>query len=206
MGTLNVCEISEAEAERAVASLTLAFATDPVIRRFYPDPLDHQTHFSQMMRINLAPAIASRSAHCVEGMSAVAVWFRPAGAADEVDAERDRGRRTNALIAETARTEGNDDLFVALGEMEKHHPRVPHWYLMSIGVDPFRQGEGLGSLLMEHALPMSDADGTLAYLESSNPRNVPFYQRHGFDVIEVVQIGDSPTFTLMAREPRSSGS
>lgn len=201
MGTLKVDAITESEAERAVALLALAFATDPVIRRFYPDPLDHQTNSSELMRINRAPAIASRSAHAVKGMSAAAIWFPPAEADDAVDAEKDRGRRTNALIAETARTEGNDDLFAALGEMEKHHPRVPHWYLMSIGVDPFHQSEGLGSLLMEHALPMSDADGTLAYLESSNPRNVPFYQRHGFDVIEVVQIGDSPTFTLMSREP-----
>ena len=90
----------------------------------------------------------------------------------------------------------------ALGEMGALHPEEPHWYLFSIGVDPHHQGEGLGSLLMEHALPMSDADGTIAYLESSNPRNVPFYQRHGFEVMHVVQIGSSPTFTLMARQPR----
>ena len=47
-----------------------------------------------------------------------------------------------------------------------------------------------------------NADGTIAYLESSNPRNVPFYQRHGFETTHVVQVGSSPTFTLMTRQPR----
>ena len=107
-----------------------------------------------------------------------------------------------ALMDATASKEGNDDLFAALGEMGQLHPKEPHWYLFSIGVDPHHQNEGLGSILMEHALPKSDGDGTLAYLESSNPRNVPFYQRHGFEVMQVVQVGTSPTFTLMVREPR----
>ena len=107
-----------------------------------------------------------------------------------------------ALIEETASKEGNDDLFAALDEMGKWHPKDPHWYLFAIGVDPHHQNEGLGSILMEHALPKSDADGTLAYLESSSPRNVSFYQRHGFEVMQVIQVGSSPIFTLMAREPR----
>ena len=57
-------------------------------------------------------------------------------------------------------------------------------------------------MILEHTLPRCDEDGVIAYLESSNPRNVPFYQRHGFDIVEVLQIGSSPTFTTMKREPR----
>ena len=90
----------------------------------------------------------------------------------------------------------------AVGEVEAWHPKEPHWYLFSIGTDPARQGEGLGSRLMDQVLPGCDADGRLAYLESSSPQNVPFYQRHGFEVTRVIQIGTSPTFTLMTREPR----
>ena len=107
----------------------------------------------------------------------------------------------DALIQETACKDGNDDLFAALGKMGKFHLDAPHWYLLAIGVDPNHQNEGLGSLLMKHALPKVDAEGALAFLESSNPRNVPFYLRHGFEVMQVVQVGTSPTFTLMVREP-----
>jgi GNAT superfamily N-acetyltransferase len=197
-----VRSVSESNAEHAIAALTLAFSTDPVIRSFYPDPLDHLTHFPELMRIQIAPAIARQAAHYVEGFSAAAIWFPPTSPDSDGEAEKARRRRVGTLIEETASREGNDDLFAAIGEMGKLHPEVPHWYLFSIGVDPHHQNEGLGSLLMEHALPKSDADGTMAYLESSSPRNVPFYQRHGFEVMKVVQIGTSPTFTLMVREPR----
>lgn len=193
--------VTDADADKAIATLTLAFATDAVIRAFYPDPLDHLTHFREMMQINIAPAIAHRSAYYVEGFSAATIWFPPVDPDDDADA-KERRRQLDALIERTASTEGNDDLFAAMGEMGKWHPSDPHWYLFSIGVDPHRQNEGLGSVLMEHALPKCDSNGIMSYLESSNPRNVPFYQRHGFDVLQVVQVGSSPTFTLMVREPR----
>lgn len=197
-----VRSVGEADAEQTIAALTLAFATDPVIRLFYPDPRDHLTHFPEMMHIQIPHAIACRSAHCVEGFSAAAIWFPPVDSAADAEAGQSRRRRMDALIEETVSRDGNDDLFAALGGMGKFHLEAPHWYLLAIGVDPHHQSEGLGSLLMKHALVQCDADGTLAYLESSNPRNVPFYLRHGFEVMQVVQVGTSPTFTLMVREPR----
>lgn len=197
-----VRSVGEADAEQAVAALTLAFATDPVIRLFYPDPRDHLTHFPEMMRILIHHAIACRSAHCVEGFSAAAIWFPPTESAAGAEAEKARRGRLEALIKETASRDGNDDLFAALGRIGKFHLEVPHWYLHAIGVDPHHQNEGLGSALMKHVLPKCDADGLPAFLESSNPRNVPFYLRHGFEVMQVVQVGTSPTFTLMVREPR----
>ena len=201
MARLEARSVGDADAERAIAALTLAFATDPVIRAFYPDPRDHLTHFPEMMRLHITPAIVQRSAHYVDGFGAAAIWFPPKGPDHDGEADKVRGRRMGELIQETARQEGNDDLFAALGEMDEWHPTEPHWYLFAIGVDPLRQGEGLGSILLEHALPKCDADGKLAYLESSNPRNVPFYQRHGFEVMRVIQVGTSPTSTLMTRAP-----
>ena len=194
--------VAEADAEQTIAGLTLAFATDPAVRSFYPDPRDHLTHFPEMMRTQIHSAIAVRSAHCVEGFRAATIWFPPENSDAEVEAGKARRRKMDALIQETACKDGNDDLFAALGKMGKFHLDAPHWYLLAIGVDPNHQNEGLGSLLMKHALPKVDAEGALAFLESSNPRNVPFYLRHGFEVMQVVQVGTSPTFTLMVREPR----
>lgn len=193
--------VGESDAEQAIAALTLAFSTDPVIRAFYPDPLDHLTNFPEMMRLHIAPAIAQQAAHYVEGFSAAAIWFPPKGPDHDDEADQARARQMGALIQETASKEGNDDLFAALAEMDEWHPKDPHWYLFAIGVEPHHQNEGLGSVLMERALPACDAERKLAYLESSNPRNVPFYQRHGFEVMREIQIGTSPIFTLMTRDP-----
>lgn len=71
-----------------------------------------------------------------------------------------------------------------------------------IGVDPAHQGGGIGSALIAEGLKAVDRDGLIAYLESSNPRNIPLYQRHGFEVIGEIQSGSSPTVRPMLRKAR----
>ncbi len=87
--------------------------------------------------------------------------------------------------------------------MGQYHPHEPHWYLAVLGVDVSRQGKGLGSLLMKHTLARVDAERMPAYLESSNPRNIPFYETHGFEVIGRIQSGATPVVTPMLRRGRS---
>ena len=74
---------------------------------------------------------------------------------------------------------GEDGLQV-MQRMQGFHPKEPYWYLPLIGVDPARQGKGLGGALLRHQLAICDRDGAPAYLESSNPRNISLYERHGF--------------------------
>lgn len=42
---------------------------------------------------------------------------------------------------------------------------------------------GIGGSLVRAGLERADADGLPCYLETVNPKNVPFYQKLGFDVI-----------------------
>lgn len=190
------------DSEKVTAALAIAFSSDPVVRSFYPNPLDHLNYFSQMTRIHLDDAIVSETAYYVEGFQAAAIWFPPAKLESAKAEQEKREKRLKELMKETVSREGNEDLFTALGQLQESHPDKPHWYLHEIGVDPYHQNEGLGSVLMKYALPKCDADGIFSYLESSNPLNVPFYERHGYEVMKVIQVGTSPTFTLMAREPR----
>jgi ribosomal protein S18 acetylase RimI-like enzyme len=103
---------------------------------------------------------------------------------------------------ETAQREHLDDLLATFEKMESSHPREPHWYLPQIGVDPTAQGRGLGAALMRHALARCDQERALAYLEASKPANVPFYQRHGFEVTGEIRVGAAPVIMPMARRPR----
>ena len=48
----------------------------------------------------------------------------------------------------------------------------------------------------------ADAAGLPAYLESSNPRNISLYERHGFEIMGRIQVGDGPLVTPMLRPPR----
>lgn len=45
---------------------------------------------------------------------------------------------------------------------------------------------------MSACLARVDQDHLPAYLDSTNPRNVPFFQRHGLDVTGERQVGHSP--------------
>jgi GNAT superfamily N-acetyltransferase len=91
-----------------------------------------------------------------------------------------------------------------LGAMEKVHPREPHYYLETLGTRRSAQGKGIGSAVMEGMIERCDREGVPAYLESSNPRNIPFYARHGFVVRDPVPLpAGAPELTPMWREPRT---
>jgi GNAT superfamily N-acetyltransferase len=87
--------------------------------------------------------------------------------------------------------------------VESLHPTEPHWYLFTLGADPHRQGQGVGSALLRSMLTQVDEAGEPAYLESSKERNVPLYARFGFEVIDQIPSrSGSPPIWRMWREPR----
>jgi len=90
-----------------------------------------------------------------------------------------------------------------LEHLHKRDAPPRHWYLWLLGVDPPRQGQGVGGGLIQPVLARADAEGALCYLETVTTRNVPFYQRHGFEVVvEGDQPRDGPHFWTMKREPK----
>jgi GNAT superfamily N-acetyltransferase len=87
--------------------------------------------------------------------------------------------------------------------MKKAHPEEPHWYLAVIGSDPDVRGKGFGQVLMRSRLDRCDAEHAPAYLESSNPVNVPYYQRFGFEITgEITLPNGGPKLIPMWRAAR----
>ncbi|HET9583943.1 MAG TPA: GNAT family N-acetyltransferase, partial [Bradyrhizobium sp.] len=95
------------------------------------------------------------------------------------------------------------DIARVIEEMARYHPEEPHWYLPFIGVDPARQGNGLGAALLRSILAECDKMRLPAYLESTNPRNRPLYERHGFKEIGEIRAGDCPPVVPMLRQPKA---
>ena len=50
-------------------------------------------------------------------------------------------------------------------------------YIAFLAVDPSRQNQGLGSILLSHILKIADQNQCWSYLEASNPRNAKLYER-----------------------------
>jgi ribosomal protein S18 acetylase RimI-like enzyme len=137
-------------------------------------------------------AFARGTAYYVDGNAGAALWLPPDVHPDE--------EALNALLERSASEQTLKDLLEVFDQMRSYHPSEAHWYLPLIGVDPFRQGRGLGSALMRHALARCDGEGKPAFLESSNPKNVSLYERHGFEVLGRIQVGTSPTLFPMLRK------
>jgi GNAT superfamily N-acetyltransferase len=93
-------------------------------------------------------------------------------------------------------------MFSMFEQMDALHPREAHWHLSLIGVDPAHQGKGIGSALLSRVFKVCDAQNVAAYLEATSPRNVPLYERHGFEAIGSIQVADSPQIIAMSRKPR----
>jgi ribosomal protein S18 acetylase RimI-like enzyme len=82
-------------------------------------------------------------------------------------------------------------VFEALAEL---HPPGPHWYLGSLGVEPAAQGRGIGTALLRHWLRR--VGGAPAYLETDLRRNLAFYEREGFRVVQRAEVLRVPVWCL----------
>jgi GNAT superfamily N-acetyltransferase len=185
--------ITLGQAARAIATLTLAFSSDPAARWSWPDSDVFLESFPAFALALGGAAFANGGAYADEDFHAVALWLTPGAEVDEAALQR--------LFTRSLPAERQAETFDLFGRMDELKPKERHWHLPLIGVDPAAQGRKLGAQLLEPALARCDADGVLAYLESSNTRNIPFYERLGFRAQGALQIGGSPTITPMLREP-----
>jgi GNAT superfamily N-acetyltransferase len=182
-----------AERDAVNAILTLAFSGDPASRWTWPDPkvyLDAFPHFATAF----GGAAFEKGSALRIGSAGAALWLPPGTGPDEA--------ALNDLMMRTADAATAVDGPQLMQQMASHHPKEPHWYLPLLGVDPAHQNQGVGSALLRHVTDRCDRDGVLAYLESSNPRNIPLYERHGFVILGRAQFGSSPVITPMLRKPQ----
>jgi GNAT superfamily N-acetyltransferase len=185
------------DAPAMVEMLARAFYDDPVFGWLFPDDgkrlAQSKRYFEGRARILL------RQGECytVDGAAAAAMWARPGDWHDPpVDVFRQFMHLVPALGRRIPRS------LAGLRVIEERHPTAPHWYLSVLGTDPGRQGEGLGSALLQPVLDDCDRLDVPAYLETGTERNVAFYARHGFGVTERIELPDGPPMWLMWRDAR----
>jgi ribosomal protein S18 acetylase RimI-like enzyme len=183
--------LTSEERERAIAVQVMAFSTDPVMRWFYPEASAYLEHFPGFAKAFGGKAFENGTAYTADGFAGAAFWL-PVGVENDTEAIAE-------AIMDSLSAERLESLAPMMEDMERFHTKEPHWYLPMIGVDPAWQGQGIGSALLRHTLALCDAEGVAAYLESSSPKNVPLYQRHGFEVIGEIRHADSPVFYPMLR-------
>lgn len=180
-----------------------AYRADPLIGYFVRDDWRRPEGLRRLFDFCLREqALAHGHVTMTRDRSACAAWLPPANA-----------RPTTSLVEQAAllprmlRVSSLGRLPRLLATMrllERHHPVTPpHHYLYLLAVRPERQGEGLGSVLLDAGLRASDREGVPTYLETANERNLAFYTRQGFAVTGEARLPfDGPRVWFLWRERR----
>ncbi len=196
MGTVRPAE--PGERERARESLAAAFLDDPVATWTTPNDRYRAGVLRHFFGQYFDMRVGDETVYVDEDLDGAAVWALPkkwrTTAAQDLQIARafahPRHWRRAPLVAK------------GLLGLEGNHPHEPpHFYLAALGVRPEKQGQGLGSRLLEPVLRICDTDGIGAYLESSKESNIAFYGRHGFRVTKVLRMPRGPRMWAMWRDP-----
>lgn len=191
--------------DAATAVLLASHADYPAFAAVWPDPATRRRALRPFLRSSVADA-AALSASTIgwaDGRAvAVALWLPPG------DFPWSTGRKLRALPAllrSAFAAPRSFPGFVAIGAAaERAHPGEPHWYLESLGVHPRAQRHGWGRRVTRPGLERADDAGLTCYVETSDPANVPFYGRLGFQVTapRLEHLPHGPPYAGLVRRPR----
>ena len=190
---------SREQARTAGAALGRAFTTDPLWQWLLDGRDEPEQRLTRVFTAYAVAALREEEAQVLVTGDATgaALWFPPgrwrSTPSDYLRSGPQVARALGAGIVRALRV---------LSAVERQHPAEPHWYLEALGLVPEARGRGIGPTLLHPVLERCDAERVPAYLESSNPRNVPFYERHGFVAGPPLQLpAGCPVVTPMWRAP-----
>ena len=182
-----------ADAEEIADILGEAFEADPVMNWVFGDTKPFRTVFRELAR---GLYLKRGFAHIIDG-GAATLWL-PAKV--EIDLPILNEMRIAAAAFITGGVAAVRRALASAEIMAQHHPEAPHYYLFAVGVRCSAQGKGIGGAILREGVSLADADGAAAYLENSNPRNTPLYERLGFAATKTLPLpSDAPPLLGMVR-------
>ena len=202
----SIVPLQRKDLPRAAAALARAFHDDPLQTYVLPDPAMRAerspAHFAPILEYGLRFGTVLTTSGEPQG---AAVWLPPGETAvtDERSVEAGLDRLPEVLGADAA-----ERFFSVLATVDPHHRTdVPsdHWYVLVLGVEPSAQGRGVGRALLTPILEDARRDRLPCYLETSQPRNVEFYQHLGFKVLrDIVDEGSGLRLWTFRLDPEPS--
>ena len=188
-----------ADVETVTEIITLAFAEDPVWKRFVAQPGEQPGDPADFWRPFVLGALRYPWVWLWNGAEATSVWIPPGGTEMSTQQEEAFGR----LVTSRLGANGAAYLENLMSLFEANHPRAePHYYLSLLGTHPAHRGRGAGMALLADNLARIDDEGMPAYLESSNPANDHRYERLGRRIGQFTLPDDQAVVTTMWRAGR----
>jgi GNAT superfamily N-acetyltransferase len=201
-GALWIARLRPGDVPAAVDLLSRAFARDPILTNFFKGPRRRVGFALLFADVILAHRALGHAYVLREGNRpvAVALWTPP-----QMSAPTALERLRAALFSRALRLVypgAAIEVEAGFAKAAHLHPSEPHWYLAFVGVEPRRQGTGLGAAVLAPVLALADAEQRICYLETPFPRTHAFYRRLGFEVTrELRPFRGAPPIWTLVRSP-----
>ena len=189
------------QADTAILAHVIAEAFFPldVCQWLIPDTAARRAAFPRYFRLYVEHALADGLVHTTPARDAAALWIPGTGPGEPPEDYPDR-------LADI--TGSHLPTFHAFDEaLDHHHPTGTfHHHLAIVAVRPARQGQGIGTALLDAHHASLDRDGLPAYLEASDVLTRDIYLNHGYaDHGPPIRLPDGPKMWPMWRDPHPCG-
>jgi GNAT superfamily N-acetyltransferase len=178
-----IVRLEESQIEAAGAMFARAFHDDPLMVYTVPDAAERARllpgYYARMLRFGYLSGEVYTTAGAIEG---AAVWLPPGVRWTRERVQAAGLHELSRMLGEAALARFREVVGFEAQARERDMTE-PYWYLLLLGVEPARQGRGLGGELMRPVLERTRKEKLACYLETEHASNVPFYLRHGFELI-----------------------
>ncbi len=191
--------------DRLATRLSGAFVDDPIARYAFADAVRRPRQVAWALGRFIRYGLLYGKVFSLGKDEAVSVWVPPRF----VKVTFLRTLRSGMLAAPRALGWRAFQTFRRLTDhADRLHRRSvagPHWYLLLLGVTPGSQKRGYGKALMQPGFQQATADGLPCYLETMNEVNIPYYEKHGFEVAVHDRTPGQPDIWTMVKEKKGEG-
>jgi ribosomal protein S18 acetylase RimI-like enzyme len=192
-----ILELSSGDLPNVANLLAEAFQNDPLWLKYLPNPATRGQLLRKFFRVFVTYALhygkvmGIKDPHDPNLLQAVLIWYPPGrGKVSSWGMIRSGilrlvfGPLGKFFIA-------GRHFFAHSDRLHELHAPPTHYYLSLLSVSPNCQGNGLAGKLMRSQLKLFASENIPAYLETSNPANVPIYQHLGFTMKEDFVVPES---------------
>jgi ribosomal protein S18 acetylase RimI-like enzyme len=187
------------ELERAARLLERAFADDPLMLYVLPNAKEREKRARWYYDANVKHAALFGEVWATPEFEGVATWLSPS---KESHWSFNKLRQSGMWrIAEKLGVRASQRFMRSMNFDIPHEDEL-YWYLLLIGVEPEKHGQGIGSKLMTPMLARADSERSAIRLETNDERNLPFYRKHGFELIFEGHVPNGPGLWALRRGPQ----
>lgn len=186
--------LASSQKQQAVEVLVRAFVDDAGYEYVSPDVAESLRSQRRLWPALLGHGLLYGEVYTTPDLGGVACWLAPG----KTEINLWRALRTGFALPRAVLGFGKEgrrrfgDLMNYDNDVHRRLLPGPHWYLGALGVDPARQGRGIGGALLQPILARAEAEGLPCYLEAINEENVRFYEKRGFTVVHEGEVPGHP--------------